>query len=207
MKVAGKQDLIVLVSDRNMEATIRGILDRYQSLEIRPVRPDIRRHPEKDSGCRMSGVEYLSAFLNQYEHALLMFDREGCGQENMPVEDHENELNHALSESGWGRRGGVIVLDPELEIWVWSDSPHVATVLGWGDPYPDLKNWLQHKGLWSPGLTKPDRPKEAMEATLRHAHKPRSSSLYQELAKKVGLAKCTDRAFIKLKNILQLWFA
>ncbi|MEN8217380.1 MAG: hypothetical protein ABFS56_13640 [Pseudomonadota bacterium] len=26
----------------------------------------------------------------------------------------------------------------ELEIWVWSDSPHVAEILGWKNKQPDL---------------------------------------------------------------------
>jgi len=74
-----RRDLVVLVADRDMEAAIGGMLRRHASLGIRPVIPDIRRHPEKDCGCRTGGIEFLSPFVNQYDHALLMFDFEGCG--------------------------------------------------------------------------------------------------------------------------------
>jgi hypothetical protein len=34
----------------------------------------------------------------------------------------------ALFTSGWENRAAAVVLDPELEIWVWSDSPEVEAV-------------------------------------------------------------------------------
>jgi hypothetical protein len=53
---------------------------------------------------------------------------------------------------------------------------------------------------------KPKHPKKALEKALRMARKPRSSAIYQALAEKVGLARCSDQAFIKLKTALQNWF-
>ncbi|MCX5910051.1 MAG: hypothetical protein NTY64_23460 [Deltaproteobacteria bacterium] len=202
---SAKRDLIVLVADRNMEATISGLLRRHSSLGIRPVATDIRRHPEKDCGCRTGGIEFLSPFYNQYEHALLMFDFEGCGLETQRVEEVETELEVALGRQ-WGERGSVIVIAPELEIWAWSDSPHVDQVLGWAEREPDLRTWLAMQGFMVPGQEKPIRPKEALEKALHVAWKPRSSAIYQSLAEKVSLARCNDRAFIKLKTILQQWF-
>ncbi len=200
-----KRDLIVLVADRNMEATISGLLRRHSSLGIRSVLADIRRHPEKDCGCRTGGIEFLSPFVSQYEHALLMFDFEGCGLETRNVQEIETEMEVALGRQ-WGERGSVIVIAPELEIWVWSDSPHVDQVLGWAEREPDLRAWLAAQGFMAPGQEKPIRPKEALERALHVTRKPRSSAIYQSLAKKVSLARCNDRAFTKLKTILQHWF-
>jgi hypothetical protein len=50
------------------------------------------------------------------------------------------------------------------------------------------------------------RPKEALEKALYAARKPRSSAIYQSLAEMVSLARCSDRAFIKLKETLRKWF-
>jgi hypothetical protein len=202
---SGKRDLIVLVADRNMEAAISGMLRRHASLGIRPVNPDIRRHPEKDCGCRTGGIEFLSPFFNQYEHALLMFDFEGCGVEAKTAQEIENEMEEALGNY-WGDRGSVVVIDPELDIWVWSDSPHVDKVLGWADRTPNLRNWIVSQGYRQPGQEKPMRPKEALEKALYVAKKPRSSAIYQSLAERVSLARCSDRAFIKLKETLRKWF-
>jgi len=202
-----KKDLLVLVADRNMEAAVAGVLSRYRSLGVRAVEADIQRHPEKDSGCRVAGVEYLSAFINQYEHGLLMFDHEGCGQETLSAKDLEVEIGSALAHAGWGDKAAAIVLEPELESWVWSDSPHVAEELGWAGRQPSLRSWLSQQGFWPQDAIKPHRPKEALEAALRQVRKPRSSAIYQGLAEKVSLKRCTDRGFLRLKRVLSEWFA
>ena len=203
--VSAKRDLIVLVADRNMEAAINGILQRHASFGIRPVTADIRRHPEKDGGCRTGGIEFLSPFVNQYGHALLMFDYEGCGVEAKSAQELEEEMEETL-RGQWGERGAVVVIAPELDIWAWSDSPHVDQMLGWADRTPDLRSWLKEEGYMVSNQKKPKHPKEALEKALRMARKPRSSAIYQALAEKVGLARCSDQAFIKLKTTLQQWF-
>ena len=189
-----------------MEATIEGILARYKSLGIHEIRKDIRRHPEKDSGCLVSGVEYLRPFINQYNYALLMFDMEGCGQEHKTRLEIESHLEKKLNDSGWNKRALAIVIEPELDIWCWNDSPHVEEVFGWTERRPNLKDWLRIRGFLKDHQIKPDKPKEALEEALREVRKPRSSSLYQLLAEKVSLQKCTDNSFNKLKMILQKWF-
>jgi len=57
------------------------------------------------------------------------------------------------------------------------------------------------------GQPKPPRPKDALEAALRVAQEPKSPALYGSLAGKVSLTRCTDRAFLKLKTVLQSWFS
>jgi hypothetical protein len=99
------------------------------------------------------------------------------------------------------------VLEPELEIWVWSDSPHVAEILGWKNKQTDLKTWLIKKGFLQEGELKPSKPKESMEAVLKEVRKPRSSMLYRRLAEKVSFGRCSDEAFKKLKSTLQNWFS
>ena len=204
-QVIAKRDLIVLVADRNMEAAVGGMMGRHASLGIRPVIPDIRRHPEKDCGCRTGGIEFLSPFANRYDHALLMFDFEGCGVESKAAQEIENEMEEALGKH-WGERGSVVVIDPELDIWVWSDSPHVDQILGWADRTPNLRNWIVSQGYMLPDQGKPIRPKEALEKALYVAKKPRSSAIYQSLAERVSLARCSDRAFKKLRETLKKWF-
>lgn len=135
-----------------------------------------------------------------------MFDHEGCGREQKTRESLENEVASSLSKSGWGNRASVIIIEPELENWVFSDSPEVDAVFGWKDKNPTLRSWLKEKGFLSEGQIKPSRPKEAVEAVLRHVRLPRSSSIYARLAERVGLRRCSDQAFLKLKRCLQLWF-
>ena len=98
------------------------------------------------------------------------------------------------------------MLTPELETWIWSNSPHVDEITGWKNRQPGLRPWLTEQGWFQEGRVKPARPKEAFEAALRKAQIPRSSSLYRQIAEKVSLERCTDKAFREFREILQNWF-
>ncbi len=201
----GRKDLIVLVADKSMEEAVEGVLSRPPSLGIQSIRWEIFRHPEKDAGCRAHGIAFLEPHVRSYRHALLMFDREGCGDETTPVENLEEILRRDL-RSIWADRADVVIIEPELDIWVWSDSPRVDEIIGWPAGAPSLRPWLESKGFLPPGRTKPERPKEALEAVLYEIRKPYSASLYGELAKHVSLKRCEDSAFLNFKHILQRWF-
>lgn len=201
------KDLVVLTADKNAQFALRGLLSRSKSLGIRKLEPDYYIHPGKDPGILGNAHEYLRTFTRTHAHALVLMDREGCGKETRSREELEQQIETALSRSGWGDRAAVIVIDPELDIWVWSDSPHVDTELGWAERTPSLRTWLHEQGFVSQGALKPARPKEALEAALRLVRMPRSSAIYQALAAKVGLSRCVDAAFLNLKTVLQHWFA
>jgi hypothetical protein len=189
-----------------MQATVTGILNHPRKLGIRSVCFDVRRHPGKDGGCRDEGATFLATFVGQYKHAILMFDHEGCGTEDVASEALEAQISESLAAAGWRDNATTIILVPELDIWVWSDSPHVGAALGWRGRTPDLRQWLKDKEYLREGDSKPVRPKEAMEAALRVVRQPRSSAVYEELAGTVSYDRCTDLAFAKLKTTLRAWF-
>jgi hypothetical protein len=203
----GIKDFLALVADKDMAATIEGLLSRHKSLCIREISFDIRRHPERDSGCRFGGVEFLRTLSQDYRHCLLLFDREGCGDEGRSSTEIEAILEDDLRKAGLAGKSAAIAIDPELDIWVWSDSPHVDQELGWAGRTPDLRTWLESKAHIKKGQVKPPRPKEALEDALREARKPRTSSIYQALAQSVSLSRCSDRAFNRLRLTLQGWFS
>ena len=143
MSVARVRDLVCLVADRNMQQSTRGILGRWRALGIREPFHEILVHPQHDPGCLHDAVDFLRPFSRRYEHALVLFDHEGCGKEDTPRQDLENELEGALAQAGWTDRAAVVVIEPELEAWVWSESPHVAKSLGWKDTMETLHAWLR----------------------------------------------------------------
>ncbi len=154
------KDLIVLAADGQIEATLRGLLTRGASLQIREITADIYVHPGKDPGCLLRGHDFLRPFSRQYEHALILCDREGCGQQDRPRETLEKQIEGRLAISGWVGRAAAVVLDPELEIWVWSDSPEVDRSLGWAGRQPSLTDWLVSEGYCTAGQGKPNAPKK-----------------------------------------------
>ncbi len=199
-------DLVVLVPDADLENTVLGLFDRPESLRIRPVRPLLRRHQGRDPGCRTTGVDLLRMYCDRFQHALLIFDREGSGREAMAPDALEVELEDKLARNGWQDRAAAIVIDPELEVWVWTDSPEVDRIIGWGGRIEPLRDWLVAHHMLSAPVAKPQRPKEALRRALRHAGKRPSPALFRQLAQRVSFKSCTDHAFQKLLTTLQTWF-
>jgi hypothetical protein len=200
------KDLAVLIADKNIEGALRGLLSRPQSLGLRQISCDLFVHPERDPGCLLKGHHLLKPFTHRYEHALVVFDREGCGREEEERTNLELQVEDRLSSSGWDDRATAVVIDPELEIWVWADSPHVESALGWSGDVT-LREWLVQQGWLREGESKPAQPKMAVDKTLRQVHTPRSSSIYQELARRVSTVRCVDPAFLKLRQTLASWFS
>jgi hypothetical protein len=200
------KDLIILVADRNIQATIEGLLPRSESLGIKKISFDIYPHLHRDPGCRLESHVFLRPFQTIYKYSMVIFDRAGCGKDQKTSKEIETMVENNLSISGWENRSVAIALDPELEIWVWSSSPHVPQALGWTEDRPHINEWLKQKEYLEEEKAKPRSPKEAMEEILKLNKKPRSSSIYLQLAQKVSFQRCIDPSFLKLKTVLQNWF-
>jgi hypothetical protein len=200
------KDLVVLAADLNMEFAVRGLISREYALRIRRITFEVFRHPHRDPGCLLRSHLFLRPYSGQYAHAIVMFDREGCGREDLSSSELTQMVEQGLDSSGWNGRATAIVLDPELENWVWSDSPHLADVFGWRDRQPDLRTWLNRKGHWPEGFSKPRNPKSAVEDALRETGTPRSSALYRNLAERVSFQRCTDPSFERFRTQLATWF-
>lgn len=199
-------DLIVLTADKNMEFSVKGVLERPRALGISDIKFQIYPHPHRDPGCRLEGHEFLRTFSKRFCHALVMFDREGCGNDSLSRVELERVVEENLSKSGWEDRAAAVVINPELEIWLWSDSPEVDAALGWKGKSPSLRSWLLEKGFLNNGPLKPSPPKDAVEAALKEVYKPRSAAIYKKIAESVSLKRCQDPAFLKLKEKLTQWF-
>lgn len=200
------RDLVILVADKNMQFAVRGALVRPEALGIRAITHDFRPHPGRDGGARTSGVDVLALERRRFEHALLVFDLEGCGAEpGQSAVDLERLLDRRLTAL-WGARAKCIVIDPEVDIWLWGADSVLRDVLRW--PLAgNIRKWLQARGFVFDALGKPDRPKDAIDALVRFCRLPRSSALYEKITARVSLRRCSDPAFGRLRTALQNWFA
>ena len=200
------KDLVILAADKDLEFALRGMLSRPKALGTRTVEEDIFVHPEHDPACALRGVDFLANLSGQYRYGLLIFDHKGSGKETTAPQELQKSLDAEFASSAWGNRARAIVLVPELEACIWSNSPNIDDVVGWKNRNPKLRPWLIEQGWLQQGEVKPTQPKEAFEAALRKVRKPRSASLYQQIAERVSLRQCTDTAFLELKGILNNWF-
>lgn len=202
-----KRDLVLLAADKDAEQALGGLLaNRKQSLQVRPLEYDIVRHPDHDPGCLRQSGGILASYARTHNHAIVVFDREGCGREGTSREELELEVEASLAKA-WQSRVAVVVIDPELEAWVWTKPSHIPRIIGWPAEDQSLPDWLVENGhLDLSTQVKPDRPKEAFEGVLRQVRKPRSSATFRQVAEQVSFRKCTDPAFAKLLTTLRKWF-
>ena len=183
----GVKDLIVLLADKDAEFSMQGILANPLRLGIRDITHKLVADRQgKDPGVFRKCHDILRSSLGLYNHALVVFDHDGCGSQKNR-EALESEIEKRLAQNGWHDRCAAVVIDPELEVWVWSDSPHVPDVLGWPSTIAELKRTLEEAGYLTHGRMKPHHPKEAVNQILRLSHKRHSSALFLELAQRVSL--------------------
>ncbi|MBN2380443.1 hypothetical protein JXM67_11645 [candidate division WOR-3 bacterium] len=201
-------DLVFLAADRNQQAGIDTLLQhRFRNLGIRKLNYKPLLNPYHDCATNQQIVEIMRPFISDAQYALVVMDHEGSGREDKSSSDIEKDIKGALEKNGWTKRAEVIVVEPELEIWVWGDTTRVDEVLDWKGRTPRLRDWLQNEKLWGNSELKPSRPKEALEKALKEVRLPRSSAIYKNLAEKVGFERCTDSSFTRLKTILKNWFS
>jgi hypothetical protein len=198
-------DLILLVADKNIEHSVRGLLGRPQALGIRPLSWRIYVHPQRDPACAQKSHEFLRQFSRDYDRALVVFDHRGCGLESRIPTEVEEAVRQLLSANGWDNRANAVVIAPELEAWVFSASPQVETCLSWSGP-PPLRQWLEARGLWVQQHRKPTDPKTAFETALAKLRRPRSSAIRNS-------GQCCwlrpmpgPPAFNRFRIVLQTWF-
>jgi hypothetical protein len=203
-----KKDLIILSADRTAQGMIASLLQRFpQVLGIPAFSWKVIVHDLRDPGCYSFGIEELSDYASEYEHCILIFDHEGCGAEHKSPSEIEAELERKLTNGLWPNRNAVIVIEPELENWVWTNSIHTSAAIGWGNDREGLQSWLiAHKWL-APDETKPKRPKEAMQASYKFKlNSPIPATTFQSIAAKASFKSCTSPSFLKFKSTITTWF-
>jgi len=197
-----KEDLVILFADKDAEQGVGCLIRaRAAGLGIREITFKQAVHPKHDGGVFQKAEEFLRAFLRTHAYALAILDFEGCGQERrMSASEVERSIEGRLSSNGWDDRSAAIVIEPELEAWLWDPSLTVRSVLGSGIAEAVLRGSL--------GLIdgKPPRPKEVFQDLLRKHGVRRSSSLFALTASRIDFDHCQDRAFQKLRSTLRGWF-
>lgn len=192
--------------DRNIEYGLRGLLERPRAIGTRGIDVQPYIHPRRDPACARDSANFLRQFVREFHHALVVFDFEGSGRTDVSSDDLAEEVRADLAANGWHDRAAVIVIDPEVEAWVFSASPNVEDCLGWPRNKGRIRHWLERNGLWAAGDPKPAHPREALERVLREIPRPRSSTIYECLGRRVSVRQCRDPAFRRMLATLAAWF-
>lgn len=206
------RDCVFLVADKNMEATFVGFLTRdrfYESLGIRPFDFDADRDIIVDTGGNDPGIynrgpELIRPYQQEYHYAVIVLDNDWSGSPG--VDAIERHITENMLKTGWNWENFVvIVIDPELEVWILQDNQNVKDACRFKEDI-SLREWLTSRQLWDANTPKSKDPKQAIETILKTSKTPRSANIYKQIASKVSVKKCIDPAFQKLCSQLQVWF-
>lgn len=202
-----QKDLLVLTADGDAYQLFDGLLKNIKDKEKLSFTYNIKKHPQHDPGVLNNSASFVRTYINKYRYILIELDFEGCGAEkNKSVEQVEEKVFNDLSTNGWTGRCAVIAINPELEQWLWGPSPiHLQSAIDW-EFNETIYEFAEKNNLLRGGQQKPDRPKESFESIRKHARFQASSSVFKNFAMKASYSKCTDRAFLKLKEQLIEWF-
>jgi hypothetical protein len=209
------RDCFFLVADKDMRFALKGLLDRagvHRSLGCAEFlfddAEDILVAGNHDPGIFRNSAGFSRPIQRSHQHLVVMLDNDWGGSPG-PDAIHE-QITADLGRSGWPEGSfAVIVIDPELEVWMWQESPHLERALAFNAARfgaPSLRQWLAAKALWLPDHDKPREPKKAFTAALARASRPRSATIYEEIASSVTLRRCTDPSFQRLCACLRRWF-
>lgn len=202
------KDLLVLTADQDAEFLLKTLLSRIPMVEDFPaITFDIIRHPQRDPGVAGKAIDFVRPYINDYRFVLIVFDHEGSGREFQSRESLESEIETLLAQNGWQKRSVCIVIEPEIETWLWVNKTHFHNITDWNYE-AGVYTWLAENDFqFLTNSTKPERPKEAFEAILRKQRIPRSSSLYSKLAQQASYRQCTDTSFEKFIKTIKNWFS
>jgi hypothetical protein len=95
--MAVKKDLVVLTADKDAHLGIAALMNRQGDLGVRPIAFECVAHPKHDSGVLVSAHHFLRPFLRYFDYSLVVFDLEGCGQEDLGREGVERRIKENLA--------------------------------------------------------------------------------------------------------------
>ena len=233
--------LLILTADNECAATVRGFFEReyfHRALGCGPFRlgesafdpeKDVLVHPGHDPGVWSNPQLVLFSERKAYDKALIILDAawSGVPRPDRLVADIEKL---ARNKGKWEReRFEVILIQPELEAWIWQRNIHVAEAFDFSGPDADLWEQLALQSLaldkrtkkhyfvpadtasgqppaWATTERKPNNPKGVVEALSAYCRSGPPSVIFNEISSKVSVARCEDEAFRKLRDTLRRWF-
>ncbi|MGW7213588.1 methylation-associated defense system protein MAD4 [Streptomyces collinus] len=213
---SGKRDVVFYVADQGMKAMIGAFLDRkdiHHKLGCGPFTfdggRDIKLAPHKDSELPLRAGALLQPWRGEYRRAIVVQDH--AYDNPLPPDEIRKRISTQL-EDHWPQFA-VVVIEPELENWFWSDhTPAIKKALVWRPPGKGdertPRQVLQDAGLWDPGKDKPDDPKRAVEYLHEKKYTgPKNNGIFRRYAETVPSVRgCTDASFQHLRATLADWF-
>lgn len=211
------RDIIFHIADQHMEAGFRAFFARdnwhhvlgCSRFEIDPEseRDIFRRGGYTDGGIWKHAHNNLMLFKEDYRHAVIVLDADF--EPHPGVEKLREDITNNMLGAGWAEGSFcVVVIDKELEAWLWAPNVNVAKAFGHND-FDQMRAALAQKNLWDEGAPKPNDLKAARDLAARLGGKRTGGPIFRGVFE--GISKracdlCQENGFITMRNALQTWF-
>ena len=214
------RDIVFLVADGEMQATVEGFFEnpafdaRLQCARFEfDTKQDLIKHPRKDPGVYQDGHNLLKSYVDTHNYAVVMVDF--AFNDNLQTMDYQQfceKIKANMRAAGWpDERFFVMAINPELEVLMWqADTSRIEHIFD----YPreregiSLRDWLQRRNLWNAEDLKPFDPKSAINIACSQSwgRKKTHSQLFKRIAKDVSFRGCEDKSFNGLLHQIQAWY-
>jgi hypothetical protein len=163
------------------------------------------RSGNTDGGIHRRAHDLLRRYLPSHHNVIVMLDKNFGGQ--LPAAIVREQILNNLLHNGWSAECfEVVVIDPELEVWLWQrGNAHVARVFRYNGSV-SLEAFLEAEGFWSAAALKPPRPKEAARLLLQRYRGGAPMVVYARIIENISVSGCQDPAFNLLAAALRRWF-
>lgn len=200
-----------VLADQTIETMVVGFLSRpgaFPSLGCRAFDFDPKIDVLVPGGMNDPGLVARARDLARGAHRAaerVVFVLDNDWEGTPGVDGIRSRIMQDCSTEGWDiDRVCVIVLDPEVEVWIWQESPHVREALGFA-PGESLRAAVS-SAAWPDDAAKPLRPKEALQQLLRARGKPFSKAIHRKIAEGTTIKRCVDPGLQQLREFLQRQF-
>jgi hypothetical protein len=169
---------------------------------------DILRVPEhKDPQVFGLAHENLRPYQRSHERAIVVLDQQFPGTPSGGADEIRQIMKRNLIGTGWHEdRCEIVVIQPMLEAWLWTDSPHVEAAFGHRRP-PSLRAKMQQQRIWPDGIDKPPDLKRATATAAAWGGIVVDAALFSALfASPRSLGGCKEPGFLLLRDTLRRWF-
>ena len=124
------------------------------------------RNGNTDGGIHRRAHALLRRYIPSHQNAVVILDKNFGGR--LPAAVVRGEILSNLLRNGWSAECvEVVVIDPELEIWLWQrGNTHVARAFRYNGSI-SLEAFLEAAGFWPAAALKPARPKETARLLIR----------------------------------------
>jgi len=177
--------------------------------------PDSERDLYRVPGCTDPGLlsdahDNLRSHQHTHERAIVIIGAQFPGTpgiDDAGAAEIRRRILANLRSSGWRENYiEVVVIQPMLEAWLWSESDYVSSVFG-VSRFDDLRAKLVKEGVWEKGASKPRDFKQATALARRIKQRVSGAALFRKVFTcRRSLADCAEPGFIRLRSTLRTWF-